>query len=80
MRILYVLVRDNGDGSNTVVATFDGTLIDKMKEAYDNDDLSYGMDAYVDGDGLNYDMWTVPDSCTTENMGFCELFEEDVFY
>lgn len=41
MKNLYILTSNNGDGSSSVRATFDSTLIDEMQEKYENDELDF---------------------------------------
>lgn len=78
MKNLYILTSNNGDGSSSICATFDEALIQEMEEKYDNGDLDF--ERWADGDGFHYDIWTVPDECTPETMGFRPLTRDDVFY
>lgn len=36
-------------------------------------------ETWTDGDGFHYNIWTVPDECTPESMGFSRLERDDVF-
>lgn len=78
MKQLYILNRNNGDGSSSICATFDKNLIDEMQTKYDDDELDF--ETWADGDGFHYDTWTLPDECTPETMGFTPLKRSDVFY
>ncbi len=78
MKKLYVLSRNNGDGSSSIVATFNKELIDEMKAKYNSGDLD--SEAWADGDGFHYETWNVPDECTPESMGFNELQRKYVFW
>lgn len=76
MKTLYLVIQNCGDGSNTIQYTFDETLINKMKEMYNKDELS---DSYMDGDGFHYDTLNVPDECTYESLGIhYPLTEQDI--
>lgn len=77
MKKLYVLTSNNGDGSSSVRATFDEALIEEMEEKYDNDELD--PERWCDGDGFHYNVWTVPDECTPETIGFHPLTRNNVF-
>ncbi len=39
MKNLYVMSKNNGDGSSSVVATFNKELIDEMEEKYNEGEL-----------------------------------------
>lgn len=78
MKNLYVLISNNGDGSSSIRPTFDKNLVDEMEAKVDEGELDY--ERWADGDGFHYSVWTVPDECTAESMGFRELKREDVFY
>lgn len=78
MKNLYILISNNGDGSSSVKATFDQALVDEMEQKVDDGQLDY--ERWADGDGFHYSIWTVPDECTPESMGFRELKRENVFY
>lgn len=71
MKKLYILTSNNGDGSSSIHATFDQSLILDMKEMYNNDLLN--MERWADGDGFHYETWNLPDECTPESMGFYPL-------
>lgn len=77
MKKLYVLIANNGDGSNSIFATFDKELVEEMEEKYENGELNY--ERWTDGDGFNYQEWNVPDECTAKTMNFRELKREYVF-
>ena len=78
MKNLYVMSKNNGDGSSSVVATFNKELIDEMEEKYNEGELD--CETWADGDGFHYQTWTVPDECTAKSMNFYELNREDVFW
>lgn len=78
MKKLYILTSNNGDGSSSVRATFDQSLIAEMQEKYDNDELDF--ERWADGDGFHYSTWRLPDECTPESMGFSPLTRDCVFY
>jgi len=78
MKNLYVMSRNNGDGSSSVVATFNKELIDEMEQKYNEDELD--SETWGDGDAFHYQTWTVPDECTAKSMKFYELKREDVFW
>lgn len=79
MKKLYILVSNNGDGSSSVRATFDESLITEMQEKSDDNDVDFNYERWSDGDGFHYSVWNVPDECTAESMGFRELKREHVF-
>lgn len=76
MKKLYLLTRNNGDGSTSIEATFDESIIDEMENKYDNDELDF--ETWVDGDGFHYKTLTVPDECTPESMGFIALTHNEL--
>ena len=76
MKNLYVFTRNNGDGSSSICATFDGKLMEKMQTMYDNDELDF--ETFCDGDGFHYETWTVPDECTAKSMGFWEFKDTNI--
>lgn len=78
MKKLYVLTSNNGDGSSSVCATFDKSLIDEMEDKYQDGTLDF--ETWSDGDGFHYNTWTLPEECTAESMGFSELTRDDVFW
>jgi hypothetical protein len=77
MKNLYVLMSNNGDGSSSIRATFDGKLVEEMQNQYDEGELDF--ETWADGDGFHYSTWTVPDECTPESIGFSPLLRENVF-
>ena len=78
MKNLYVMSKNNGDGSSSVVATFNKELIDEMEQKYNEGELD--SETWGDGDGFHYQTWTVPDECTAKSMKFYEIKREDVFW
>jgi hypothetical protein len=78
MKTLYILTSNNGDGSSSIRATFDQSLIDEMEEKYNEGELD--SECWADGDGFHYETWNVPDECTPESMGFNPLTRDRVFY
>ncbi len=75
---LYIFVNDGGDGSFSLRYTFDENLIKLLEER--SNDLSY-EDPGVDGDGLNYNILSVPVECTYESLGISKysILEKDDF-
>ena len=65
MKKLYNIISDNGDGSQSIHWTFDYSVIEKLIELQDTDELG---DHWQSGDGLQWSWLTVPDECTYENL------------
>jgi hypothetical protein len=79
MKKLFVLIRDNGDGSYSPCYTMNEAWIEKMNEKSENDELDYDTIG-VDGDGFHYDELMVPDECTLESLKIyhdCAADDED---
>lgn len=70
---LYILVADNGDGSNSLRYFFDTELLEHLEELYSSGQLEYGFPG-IDGDGLNCRVLNVPVECTAESLGITSLF------
>lgn len=65
---LYIMVRDNGDGSSSLIYTMSREWINKQNNRYMNDELEHG-DVGVDGDGFHPNEIQVPDDATYESLG-----------
>lgn len=77
MKILYVVLSNNGDGSSSPKFTFDKDVIEELREQEENQSIDY--ERWVGGDGLNLSVLNVPDECTYENMGILyPLTVEDI--
>lgn len=63
-KLLYIVITDAGDGSNSLHYTFDGDLISEMEERQDELD-----NYYQSGDGLQVSTLIVPAESTYENLG-----------
>lgn len=75
---LYVLIRGNGDGSNSLVYVIDPNVIVKMEQLHDDEIMDYDNGGYVDGDGFHYGCITLPDGCTPESLGIRVMTMEDI--
>lgn len=65
-KTLYIVIRDCGDGSQTLDMTFDKAAIDELYRQQDEDELD---ESYHSGDGLQVTELSVPDECTYESLG-----------
>lgn len=75
---LYILISNGGDGSYSTNYTLDPALIQKLREAYDNDLMDYD-DVGCDGDGFHYDTINVPFDATYESLGISYPMDESHF-
>lgn len=81
MKKLFVLISDNGDGSQSAHYTTNEAWVTAMA-AREN---SESGDVGTDGDGFHYDTLTIPDDCTLATLGitsdaavdFAELVTEN---
>lgn len=69
MKKLFVLIRDNGDGSFSAQYTMNEKWIARQEVRYTNNELDYEWDIGIDGDGFHYDVLTLSDDCTLESLG-----------
>lgn len=69
-KTLYLLVRNGGDGSNSIHYTFNEKWIQKKEDGEFDED-------YWDGDGFHYDTLEVPMSCTLESLGISDCADDD---
>lgn len=63
-KILFMVITDSGDGSQSIQYTFDAELIQLMDD--NQDELG---DSYQSGDGLQVRRLQVPVQCTIESLG-----------
>lgn len=66
MKKLYLVISDGGDGSQSIRMTLDETVIDKLRQMEEDNELA---ECYQSGDGLQVSSITVPDECTLETLG-----------
>jgi len=66
MKKLYLVISDNGDGSQSIRMTLDDAVIEHLYQMEDDGELD---DCYQSGDGLQVSSVTIPDECTLETLG-----------
>ncbi len=67
---LYIVIRDCGDGSETLDYTFDE---DKINELYRQEEAGELDESYWSGDGLQVHELNVPEECTYKSLGIYEF-------
>lgn len=70
---IFILIKNNGDGSGSLQFVIDETLIDAMHKANDLGLLDCENHAGVDGDGFHYTTLNVPETMTLEELGISEF-------
>ena len=74
---LYIFTADNGDGSTGISFTMDEEVVSFMQDP-ENESLMMDM-GYIDGDGINPSILTVPEECTYESVGIhFPITKEDI--
>ena len=74
---LYVMGKDNGDGSCRVVFVLDRAVINALERKYEEGTLEYTAPGFS-GEGLSYDTLNIPSECTPESLGISVWTVEDV--
>ena len=72
MKKLFVMCRNNGDGSYSTRFTFNQAWIDEQQRKSDNFELTeeeYECGTGIDSEGFHYTVLNVPDECTLETLG-----------
>lgn len=78
---LYLLTRNNGDGSYSIQYALEDVIL-LLQELYNKNKMDYENGYGVDGDGFHYDVLTLPDGVTASSIGvtgllsFDDIFEE----
>lgn len=74
---MFVLIKDEGDGSYSPRFTFNTSLINKLSFAAEGNWMDSQNGVGVDGDGFHYTTITVPDDATYESLGILRPLPDD---
>lgn len=76
-KIIYILIKDNGDGSCSNKFVEDKRVIDILKQAYENSMIGCEMPG-VDGDGFDFTKIYVPSNWSENDLGVIFYTLEDL--
>lgn len=69
---IFILIKNNGDGSSSTRFVLDPKLIVAMERADEMGLLDCEQHAGVDGDGFHYSTINVPENFTPQDLGISE--------